>query len=93
MSRLPPWAPYAPAAYGKQDVLAVQALATGTASPEQQQHALRYVIEVLSRYYDLSYCPGAEGARDTAMAEGRRFVGSQLVLLTKINVSAVFKEN
>ncbi len=93
MSRPPPWAPYAPPTYTRQDVLAVQALAAGTASAEQQQRALRYVIEALARYYDLSYCPGPDGERDTAMAEGRRFVGAQLVLMTKMDVSVIFKEN
>ena len=93
MSRPAPWAPYAPAAYTRADVMAIQALLAGVASAEQQQHALQFVIERLARYYDMSYCPGPEGARDTAMAEGRRFVGAQLVLMTKINVSTVFKEN
>ena len=87
-----PWAPYHPPAYTQQDVLAIQALATGTASAEQQQHALRYVIESVSRYYEVSYCPGPDGARESAMAEGRRFVGGWLVLMTKMNVSVLFKE-
>ena len=88
-----PWAPYLPPVYTRADVLAVQALAAGTATPEQQQRALRYVVEDVSRYYEISYCSGPDGARDSAMAEGRRFVGGWLVLLTKMNVSVVFKEN
>jgi hypothetical protein len=90
--KLPPWAPYAPPPLVKRDVLAVQALSTGTASAEQQQHALSFIVETLGRYYDLSYCPGPEGTRDTAMNEGRRFVAAQLVKMTKINVTTYFKE-
>lgn len=91
MTKLPPWAPYAPVPYTKGDVIALQCLAEGTADPEQQRVALAFIIEKLARTYDVSYCPGADGDRETAMAEGRRFVGLQLITLLKINVGVVFR--
>lgn len=77
--------PWKPVAYEIEDAGAIQALARGNASEAQQQRALRYVIEVLAGTYDQSYRPGK--ADDTVFAEGRRFVGLQLVKLTKLNLS------
>lgn len=88
----PPWTPWVPPTYTKNEVLALQALATGTANEDQQKIALNYIVEKLARTYDLSYCPGPEGDRETAMAEGRRFVGLQLITLLKINVGVVFRD-
>ena len=88
----PPWAPYAPVKYTREDVLAIQSLATGTATEDQQKRALRFIIEAVARTYDVSFCPGPDGDRETAMAEGRRFVGLQLITLLQINVGVVFRE-
>lgn len=84
-------APWLPPAYTDRDISAIQALARGDATQEQQSHALRFVVETLSGCYDMSYRPGVEGERDTAFAEGRRFVGLQLVKMTKLNVAALRK--
>ena len=48
------------------------------------KRALEHVINVLAGTYDQSYRPGSE--RDSAFAEGRRFVGLQLVKLVKLNM-------
>lgn len=68
----------------------MQALAAGTADPVQQKRALAWIIEQAAGTYDLSYRPGAqEGDRDTAFAEGKRFVGSQIVKMLKVSVAAI----
>lgn len=60
-------------------VSALKALGGGKARPDQQITALNYIIEALAGTYDLSFRPDDKGGeRDTAFAEGRRFVGLQL---------------
>ena len=86
-------APWKPPAYALADVSAIQALAAGTADKLQQARALRLIIEGLAGTYDLSYRPGPEGDRDTTFAEGRRFVGLQLVKLTKLNISKLRRDH
>ena len=82
-------APWLPAEYIPADATAMQALAAGTANPEQQKRAIRWIIENAAGTYDMSYRPGTEGERDTAFAEGRRYVGNQIVKLLKISVAAI----
>lgn len=79
--------PYAPAEYEPADVSAIQALQRGDASPDLQRRALAFIINDLARTYDLSYRPNSD--RDTAFAEGKRFVGLQIVKLLKLNVEAI----
>lgn len=68
---------------------AINAVGQGTATPEQQIMAFDAIINGICRYYDLSYRPDSE--RDTAFAEGKRFVGATLVKITKIDVNAINK--
>lgn len=75
----------APAAWELADASALQALAFGEASPDQQRRALKFLIERVSCAYDLSYRPESE--RDTAFAEGRRFVGLQIIKLLNLNLA------
>lgn len=82
-------APWRPPAFEDADVAAVQALERGNASPDQQKRALRWIIEKGAGTYDLSYRPGTEGQRDTDFAEGRRFVGLQLVKLLKLKLGMI----
>lgn len=90
MSKKPGAAPWTPPPYGIADVQAIRALIIGEATPDQQQRALRWIIEVAAGTYDQSFYPGAEdGRRNTDFAEGRRFVGNQIVKLTKINTSSM----
>jgi hypothetical protein len=80
-------APWRPPKYEEVDVIAIQALARGTANLEQQKRALAWIIERAAGTYDMSYRPGAgEGDRDTVFAEGRRFVGNQVVKMTKLKI-------
>lgn len=78
----PAGASWAPVSYEPQDMHAVQALRRGDATPDQQKRALAWIIESAAGTYDLSYRPDSD--RDTAFAEGRRFVGLQLVKLLNL---------
>lgn len=83
-----PLKPWAPAPYDPADVAAIQALGRGDATEDQQQRALRYIIEVVAGTYDQSFWPGGEeGRRDSDFAEGKRHVGNTLVKMTKLNLS------
>lgn len=78
----PPREPWAPPHYDEHDIGTIKALHAGRASEQQQQHALRLIVEKMAGTYDLSFRPGGiEGQRATDFAEGRRFVGLQLVKL------------
>lgn len=86
--------PFLPAEYEAADAAAIQALLRGDASPHQQQRAMKWIIEVCAATYDQSFYPGGEdGRRNTDFAEGRRFVGSQIVKMTRINTSKMRRED
>lgn len=89
MSKPPPGSPWIP--YNWADnlpaVYALQALHKGEASPEQQKKALDLIITELSAYYGLSYNPNSP--RDTDFAEGKRFVGAQIVKLVKLSPAVI----
>lgn len=83
MAKKPPAdAAWAPAPHEPPDTAAIQALARGEAAPHQQIHALKWIVEVAAGTYDQSYRPNSE--RESAFAEGRRFVGLQIVKQTKL---------
>lgn len=67
------------------DAVSIQALEAGEATPDQQKRALRWIIESGCATYDISARP--DSANDTYVAEGRRFVGLQIIKLLKINTS------
>lgn len=81
--------PWHPADYGIADVSAVQAMASGQATPDQQKRALAWIINAASMTYDQSFVPGQPDV--AAFLEGRRSVGNQIVKLTKIDVAAMRK--
>lgn len=81
---------WTPAEYDLADAAAIQALLRGDAEPQQQQRALKWIIEVASGVYEQSYWPGGEeGRRNTDFAEGKRFVGNSIVKMTKLNLSSL----
>lgn len=82
--------PWAPASITSSQAYAIQALSRGDASSEQQREALKWIVNDLSKRDDMSYRPDSQ--RDSDFAEGKRYVGNQLVKLTKINL-ALYKEN
>lgn len=70
------------------DAAAIQALAAGSATADQQVRALNWIVYFAAATYDMSFRPdGLGGDRATAFAEGRRFVGLEIVKLTKIKTS------
>jgi hypothetical protein len=75
---------HAPAPYDKDILMAVRAVIAGKANEGQQQTAMDWIINQASNYYDLSYRSGGEdGRRATDFHEGRRFVGAQIVKMTR----------
>jgi hypothetical protein len=83
----PEASPWMPTAWETADAAAIQALARGDATSDQQQRALDYIINNIAGTYDLSYRPSSD--RDTAFAEGKRFVGLQIVTRLKTNLAAI----
>lgn len=82
--------PWKPAEYDPEDAAACQAVAHGRASPEQQVRAYRFILEQLALTYDLSY--RSELPLDTAFAEGKRFVGLQMVKFANINLQILTRK-
>jgi hypothetical protein len=82
--------PWKPVKWEPADALAIQALAGGTADPDQQKRALGWIIHTVCGTYDQSFHPGGEeGRRDSDFAEGKRFVGTTLVKMTRLNVGGI----
>ena len=84
---VPDPAPWKPTPWEPADVAAIQALVRGDATADQQQRAIDYIINGIAGTYDLSYRPDSD--RDTAFAEGKRWVGLQIVTKLKINLAAI----
>lgn len=68
-----------PAVVDEFEYAALRALQAGNATAEQQRVALKCIVEKMSGAYDVSFRHGEGGDRDTAFAEGRRFVGLQII--------------
>ena len=66
---------------------AIQALIKGEAEPHQQREAMAWLINQACGTYNTSF--SELGDRETSFAEGRRFVGTQLVKLSKISTAAL----
>ena len=62
---------------------AIQQVALGQADEEQQKLAMNFIINKLCGTYEVSYDP--ESQRNTDHAEGKRWVGLQLVQFVKLN--------
>lgn len=86
----PKTAPWYPPVYELADFYAIKNLAAGSASPEQQRRALKWIVENACGTYDLSYRPNSD--RDTAFAEGRRFVGLQIVKAVQLDMTKLKKD-
>lgn len=81
MSNAPPQ--IVPPDYETADIEAFQALQRGDASPHLQKRALDWLINKAAATYDLSFSP--TDTRLTDFAEGRRFVGLQVVKLLSLD--------
>ena len=82
-----------PVKYVKADVAALQAMHRGEATADQQQRAMDFIVGDISDRNGMSFRPGQDGARETAFAEGRRFVGNQIVKLVKLPLSKIKEDN
>lgn len=71
--------PHHPAPYDPADAYALKALQRGEANEGQQKRALAWIINQCAGTYDLSFRP--ENPHETSFAEGKRFVGLQIVKL------------
>ena len=69
------------------DAYAIQALFTGTASPDQMQRALKCIIEELCGTYGQTFDP--ESARWSDFNEGKRSIGRTLVNIGTANVGLI----
>lgn len=82
--------PWEAADYDEDVVYAVRALFKGEAMPHQQimvRDWLMYVSAAGEGFDDLSFRPGADGARATDFAEGKRFVGLQFRKMLRAEVT------
>lgn len=70
-----------PAPYDKDVLIAIRALIAGKATEDQQKLGMDWIITKASNLYDMSYRPDERGGTD--FHEGRRFVGSQIVKMTR----------
>lgn len=82
--KLTPPPPYTPVVYTRADVSAIQAISRGTATADQQQRALQWLVHSASRAYDLEYRPDS---RDHAFASGMRFVGLSVIKLINLDLA------
>lgn len=81
-----------PVNYGAADVEALQALLRGDADPAQQKRGLNWFINDAAGTYELSFRSDRDGGeRETAFAEGRRFVGLQAVKMLKMTGTMIAK--
>lgn len=76
----------------KADCVALQAVATGTASEDQQKRAFAAILHICG-IGGLAWMPAEHGGeRDTAFAAGKQHVGHQLRKLTTISLSILTGE-
>lgn len=80
--------PWKPPEYEIADAAAIQAVAAGTATPDQQKRAVKWIIECGAATYDFHYFASE---RDTAFSLGRQFVGQQTVKLIKMRLDLLRK--
>lgn len=85
-----PYKPWHPATYEKGDAVAMQALLRGDATKDQQKRALDWIIGQAARTHDMTYF--SESDRDSAFAEGKRFVGNQIIKMLKLNTMHITKK-
>ena len=77
-----------PPEYEKEDVRAIQALAEGTATEQDQRTALNWIINVAASTYDEPFRPGIPDAVNYML--GRRSVGLAIIKLMKLKSERIF---
>lgn len=81
--------PHFRADYDVADAAAVQAVAFGRASEDQQKRAMKWIVEKGCMAYDETFHPESE--RASTFMQGRRFVGLLLVKFTTASINALKK--
>lgn len=84
MKKIPP--AFKPSEYQAADITAIQQLYRGEAGEDMQKRALAWLIEYACKTHDLSY---RIDPYETAFAEGRRFVGLEILKMLDINPADV----
>lgn len=80
--------PWIPPKTEEADIYSIKALQAGNASEHQQKRALKFIIGGLCGTYDLSFRPDDGGGdRATCFAEGKRFVGLELVKMLNLTLN------
>ncbi len=78
---------------GRSDVRSIVAVHDGVATEEQQKAAMKAILVNICGIHDMSYRPDeAGGERDTAFAEGKRYVATQILKLYN-NQSTLLKSD
>ena len=85
---IPANAPYLPPIIAQEQAWAIKSLFAGTASPAEQGMALRFVLHRLCEVDKMTYRPDV---RDHAFADGKRFVGSELLKINRMDPEAIAK--
>lgn len=87
MTKLAPYQVWKSAPFTLADAKALQALAQGIADEYQQKRALMWVVNNAAIINRSTYQPGGvESERDSNFAQGRRFVGLQVMRLITTNL-------
>jgi hypothetical protein len=68
------------------EAMAMRALQTGTATPDQQQAAMKWIVNGAGMLTSQSFVPGQTD--QTAFHEGRRNVAKQIIHLTVCDLEA-----
>lgn len=74
-------------------VAAIKALQSGSATADQQQRALDFIIRIVCGTYEEPFCPGEDGRRSTDYALGKRRVGTYLVSLLNSDIKQFKADN
>ena len=74
----------------KADAYAIQALAKGEATPDQQKRAFKCIVQEIARTYEMTFNPESE--RVSNFNEGSRHVGRAIVGIVNANLTALYAE-
>lgn len=90
VSKQAPPESWEPAPFTLAEVHAIKAVEAGTATPDQQIRAFVWICSELARVNRPTFHPDSE--RASVFAEGKRFVGLQLMRLAKTPVDVLRAE-
>lgn len=78
--------PFDPSPLDEPEIMAIKALASGTANDGQQRLALSVIVDKMARSGDPSFWPDSD--RVSAFAAGKRFVAQQIAGVIAMDVPA-----